>query len=61
MKKIRIPVETAQTQQGPGQFEVTFQPKYGLESADYAFVFREAASIQNSIVKSSPEYEIESL
>ncbi len=46
MKKISIPVETAQIQQGPGQFEVTFQAKYGMDSADHTFVFKEAVGIQ---------------
>ncbi len=38
-------METAEVQQGPGEFEITFQPKFGIESADNMLMFRDAVSV----------------
>ena len=44
VNKIDMSVETAEVQQGPGEFEITFQPKFGIESADNMLMFRDAVS-----------------
>eukprot|EP00111_Clytia_hemisphaerica_P019696 TCONS_00058128-protein len=38
-----IPIETLQTEFGPGQLEVVLKPAYGIEGADNSFLFKCAA------------------
>lgn len=42
-EKAGIPIETLQTEYGPGQFEVVLKPAYGVEGADNEFLFRNIA------------------
>ena len=43
--KLGINSLTLETEYAPGQFEFTFQPKFGIESTDESFIFREAVSV----------------
>lgn len=38
-----IPIETLQTEYGPGQFEFVLKPTYGVEGADNEFLFKNTA------------------
>lgn len=38
-----IPIETLQTEYGPGQIELVLKPTYGVEGADNEFLFKNAA------------------
>lgn len=42
-EKAGIPIETLQTEYGPGQFEVVLKPTFGVEGADNEFLFRNIA------------------
>ena len=42
LKAVGIDVEAANTEYGPGQFEVTMNPGWGIAQADHAFTFKAA-------------------
>jgi len=42
-EKAGVPIETLQTEFGPGQIEVVLKPVFGVEGADNEFIFKSAA------------------
>ncbi|XP_066932493.1 glutamine synthetase-like [Clytia hemisphaerica] len=42
-EKAGIPIETLQTEYGPGQIELVLKPEFGVEGADNEFLFKNAA------------------